>query len=329
MKRRTALAIATLLTVLLLAAGARLYVGSAGFGFPTGDLAHHIFAAREQRLWVGALVGASLAVSGVALQALLRNPLAEPFILGLSTGAGAGVMAQSAISYALWRQYGSGSLGALLGAALSMTIVYLAGRRRGILDPLGLLLTGVVLSTINGALILLFNYLVGPGGLRDNITHWMMGYLSDTTDPMIVRGVGLLLLLGFVLLLTRARAMDIATLSEPEAVSLGVPIARLRALLFVIASALTAGAVVLSGPIAFVGLICPHAARLMLGPAHGPLLVGAALAGAALVVLAVALAAALALRYHIGVMPIGVFTAILAGPVFLWMLRPHLGRGME
>lgn len=306
----------------------RLCIGSSGVGWPSGELASWVLHARLHRLAVAVIVGIALATSGVALQALLRNPLAEPYILGLSTGAAAGVMAQSLVLYFLGIAFGPGYLGALLGAGLSMLIVFLAGRRRGLIDPLGLLLTGVVLGTINGAIIMLLNYLVGPGGLRDDLARWMMGYLNEGLSWLTIAVITGGVLAAAATLQALARPMDIATLSQAEAHSLGVNLAQMRMLLFLTASVLAAGAVVLAGPIAFVGLISPHIARLLLGPRHRTLLIGSALIGASLIVLADITSSFIALQLGIGMIPIGVFTAMVGGPAFLWMLRPQLGRGM-
>ncbi len=323
---RTWLVIGACGVVLGLVAAARLYVGSSALGFPAGEL-EQIWHARLWRLGLGAVAGASLALAGVALQSLLRNPLAEPFILGLSTGAAAGMIGQSLLlSWLGWAVTGH-HLGAVAGAAVSMGIVFAIGRRRGVIDPLGLLLVGVVVSTINGALIMLANYLVGPGAIRDELMRWMMGYLNEAASGASVLVVMMLLAAGWTLLQRAAGAMDVATLSDAEAASLGVSLARLRTGLFVTASVLAAGAVVLAGPVAFVGLICPHVARLMLGPGHGPLLVASALLGAALVVAADVASAAIHLTWGVGLVPIGVFTALVGGPAFLAMLRPRLGRG--
>jgi iron complex transport system permease protein len=318
------------LALVLLAAGvARLYIGSAELGWPAGEHSEFVLHDRVMRMLVGLIVGVALSVSGVSLQTLLRNPLAEPYILGLSTGAGAGIMVQSYLHYLLRGEVsvGTNAVGAIVGAATIMLIVFLAGRRKGVIDPLGLLLTGVVLSTICGALILMMNYLVGPGGIRDNIARWMMGNLDEGVGVIAIQILAGLTALGFVLLLVNSRAMDVASTSDAEAMSLGVNLPRLRAVLFAVASLLAAGAVVLAGPIAFVGLVCPHIARLVLGPRHGPLLIGSALLGAALVITADTASAALNLWLGIGLMPIGIFTAIVGGPAFLWMLRPQLGRG--
>lgn len=335
-----------LLVVLLSAAVLRLNIGTTTLGLPPGEGGWEVLALRGDRLVTGAVVGAALAIAGVALQALLRNALAEPFILGLSTGAAAGMVGQRLLAAALGLSLGFGLGGAAVGAAACMLIVYLASQRRGLLDPLGLLLTGVVLSTINGALIMLAVHF-RPDLLRVELSQWMMGYLSDdggaavswavgwlegsplaVAFPWLLLIVSALTVLGWGWLLGRARAMDVATLSEGEAEALGVGLRRLRLELFAVSSVLAAGAVVLAGPIAFVGLVCPHVARLWVGPGHRGLLWSSAVLGAALVVLADTAGAGLALGLGAGVVPLGVFTAIVGGVAFLWMLRPRLGRGI-
>lgn len=275
------------------------------------------------RLTAAAVVGLALATSGVSLQALLRNPLAEPFILGISTGAGVGIMVQQLLGHHLMTQH----VGALAGAAITMLIVLLASRKRGTLDPLGMLLTGVVLGTINGATIMILNYVVGPAGLNQNLARWMMGYIdTNNLGWMELALVGGICGMGMGILLWQARAMDLATLSDVEAISLGVHLARLRLILFLVASILASAAVVLAGPIAFVGLICPHIGRLLLGPRHLSLLVASAILGAILIIVADTTSAALNQKFQIGLLPIGIMTALLGGPMFLWMLRPKLGR---
>lgn len=309
----------------------RLCVGSTTIAWPfSGSIDHDLlWQTRGMRLAVGAIAGAGLAVSGVALQAVLRNPLAEPFVLGLSSGAALGVMLQLLIGSVLHIATGASQTGAVIGAAISMLIVYLTSRRHGTIDPLGLLLTGVVLATINGAVIMVLQYFAGPGWLKEDLSRWMMGYIDEGLGMTPVMTVGMLVAATTIVLWMFGRGMDVATTSETEAISLGVNIRLLRKVLFVGASVLAGGSVALVGPVSFVGLICPHLARLALGPAHRGLIVGSAILGATLVVAADTAAAALALGLSIGIMPIGIFTAILGGPVFLWMLRPHLGRSEE
>lgn len=327
--QRLMIALVVIACVLAASIVARLLIGESVLGWPGGEYAEYMQADRITRMLLGMIVGVALSVSGVSLQTLLRNPLAEPYILGLSTGAGAGMMLQSYMVYLLRGEVsvGTNGGGAVVGAAATMMIVFMAGRRRGVIDPLGLLLTGVVLSTICGALILMMNYLVGPGGIRDDIARWMMGNLDGGAGTATIYTIAGLTALGFALLLMHGKAMDVASSSDAETMSLGVNLPRLRVVLFAVASLLAAGAVVLAGPIAFVGLICPHIARLMLGPSHGPLLLGSAMLGAALVITADTASAGLNLWLGIGLMPIGIFTAVVGGPVFLWMLRPQLGRG--
>jgi len=343
-KRSPLVPLACLLVALIAAGALRLCVGE-HFGWPQGNVPKGLWRVclgswsgtigfdslldiRLNRLVLAVLVGWSLSTSGVALQALLRNPLAEPFILGLSSGAGVGVMAQMLLSHYLQRQVGAMHLGAMAGAMTSMMIVYLASHRRGMIDPLGLLLIGVVMSTINGAMIVLLNYVPHTAGLRDDLARWMMGYLNESlmgtaSIPMMI----LLTASGFGVLFYGARAMDTASFSDPEAMSLGVNLHRLRFVLFVVAGTLAGGAVVLAGPVAFVGMICPHLARLLLGPRHRPLLVGSAIIGALLILMADI--GSVVLDFGQGRLPLGVFTAVLGGGVFVWILRPHLGRGID
>jgi iron complex transport system permease protein len=329
-----------LVVVALAACALRLYVGDTN-QWPAGNVFDALRYAltgsagdratlmdlRVVRIVIAVIVGVALAISGVALQALLRNPLAEPFILGLSSGAAVGVMAQEIIELQTQQHLGPIHLGALAGAMLSMAVVYMAGRKRGVIDPLGLLLVGVVLSTINGALIMLMRSFYEPAGRRNNVAQWMMGFLNETVGSTHIVTIALLTAGGLAVLLWLAPAMDAAGFSDAEATSVGVNLPRLRMLLFFVASLLAAGAVVLAGPLAFVGLICPHLARLMFGPGHRALLIGSALIGATLIVLADV--GAVTLNFGRSLLPLGIFTALIGGPAFLWMLRPHLGRSMD
>ena len=315
----------TVLVVVLIGAGAlRVQLGSTGsFGWPQSTQLREI---RINRLAIAGVVGAALAVSGVGLQSLLRNPLAEPFILGLTTGAGVGLMAQLMLEDLLGRPIHIHHAGPLAGAALSLMIVYLTARRNGVIDPLGLLLVGVVLSTINGAVIMFLNLVPGSAGVKTDIMIWMMGFIGEGTPPGVIRIIACLTALSLGVLVWYGPAMDVASLSDAEAESVGVNLKRLRTVLFVVASVLAAGAVVLAGPVAFVGLICPHLVRLLLGPSHRPLVIGAALAGSALLIAADLTSVVLHRIFSWGIMPLGIFTALLGGIFFLWLLRSRLGR---
>ena len=292
-----------------------------GLAWPQESYAH----LRWTALAVGATVGAGLAVCGVILQALLRNPLAEPFILGLSSGAGLGVMAAMYAAYALgFAWFGeSQTIPAVVGASAALAIVYMLGQRRGVLDPVSLVLVGVIVSTICGAGIMFFQHLV-PTGLRGQFTLWLMGNINEGISRTTLVIAASFTVLGSIVGVAMGRAMDAATLGDDEARSIGLSIGRLRFGMFALTGAIAAVTVAIAGPIAFVGLIAPHAARLLLGPRHGVLVVGAALTGVLLVVGSDV--ARQALDFGGGRMPIGVFTAIIGGPAFIWLLLSGKGQ---
>ncbi len=312
--------IAILLTAILL----RLLCGAMGYGWPE----RLVLGIRVHRAMLACLVGAALATSGVILQSLLRNPLAEPYILGVSTGAGLGILAQLYLVRLQLIGHAPDHVGALVGALASLGVVFVAGRRNGVLDPLGLLLVGVVLATINGALITLLQYLSSQT-LRENLAYWMMGYLNESLPRTTVAVAAAIIVSGIAITACFHRAMDLAALSDAESVSLGLALPRCRTILFLVAGALTAAAVVLAGPIAFVGFIAPHLVRLWAGPLHARVLPASILVGASIILAGDSLATIIHMHTGIGTPPIGVFTAVLVGPLFLWMLRPQLGRGME
>jgi iron complex transport system permease protein len=296
------------------------------------------FDALQQRLprvAAAGLVGMALAAAGVTLQALLRNPLADPFVLGISSGSTVGVMAWMLLPVlwpatwnALpkeWLALGR-SLPAVAGALLTCIVVFvLAQRRRGAagMDPVTLLLVGVVVSAINAALLLVLNSLA-PAGLKANLASYMMGLISENDLTPALMWVALTVFaVGFAPVLLSAAALNIGTLSDTEASSLGVSVQRLRTLCFVCASIMTAAAILVSGPIGFVGLICPHICRRIKsfgGADHRTLLVAAPLCGAAFLMLADS-AVRVAGTLNRGEFPVGVVTALCGGPFFLILLR--------
>jgi iron complex transport system permease protein len=308
-------------------AGLRLVIGQGFDPAPTLE----VLELRAGRAAIGLTVGAALSVAGVLLQALLRNPLASPYVVGISSGAALGVMLNmtvgAGLAAALGLAAGAGDhLAAMLGATATMAVVYLLGQKRGRLDPLGLLLVGVIVNAINGAAMMFLNYMAGPT-MRGQMSLWMLGYLSDNAGWPLTFWVACSTAAGTAGAWAMGRSMDLATFSDAEAHSLGVRLSRLRLAMFLVSGLLVSGSVVLAGPIGFVGLICPHLVRLLIGPGHRPLILGSACAGAALVIgadIAVKL-----LDRGQGLMPIGILTAMIGGPVFLLMLRPQLGRGAE
>lgn len=295
--------------------------GTISLAWPASNFASFRFTA----VGVGVIVGASLGLSGMLLQALLRNPLASPFIMGVSNGAGLGVMIALYVSYRI-----SGSsmsdLGVMLpaigGGFATLVVVYLLGQRRGWLDPVSLVLIGVVISTICGAGIMFFQHLV-PTGLRGEFTTWLMGHLPQGTGGAMLVICTSFMLLGLIVAMLMGKAMDAATLGDDESRSVGLAIGPLRLWMFALAGVLAAMTVALAGPIGFVGLIAPHAARLVIGPRHTMLAPGAALAGVMLVI--GAHAGSRVVDFGAGQMPIGIFTALIGGPAFIWLLLS--GRG--
>lgn len=301
----------------------RPLAGGIELGWPSELVREFRFTA----VTVSIITGVALAVSGVLLQALLRNPLASPFILGISSGAALSVMiamyGAAALGWA-FLQTANNSIAALAGALAVLGIVYLLGQRRGWLDPLSLVLTGVVVSAICGALILFFHNLAS-GQVRLNLMNWMMGHIPESVQMNGIIIAGAITAFCLIASAMMGRAMDAATLGDDEARSVGVSIRRLRLVMFVMAGALAAMSVTLCGPISFVGLIAPHAARLLIGPKHTALVFGSALAGAGLL-LAADIASQL-ISVGGGRVPVGVFTALIGGPGFIWLLRS--GRGQS
>ena len=271
---------------------------------------------------VAATVGAALAVSGVLLQALLRNPLASPFVLGLSSGAGLGVTLGM---YLAWQfgfamvNYGGPFGAAIVGSLVVLMIVYLLGQRRGMLEPLSLLLVGIVVSAVCGAFMMFLQQLV-PQGLHAEMARWMFGNIPQGLDSTVLITVAIVTVASIALAASLGGSMDAATLSDDEVRSIGVSLGRLRVVLLILAGILAAGAVAISGPIAFVGLIAPHIARLIVGPHHRVLVIASALAGVVILISADIASQAMSV-FSAGILPVGIFTALLGGPMFIWLLR--------
>ena len=322
---------AALVAVLVVVAAARVW-GLPGGGWGAGDVESGVVVLelRANRVAAASLVGAALAVSGVMLQALMRNPLAAPDLLGLSSGAGLGVASAVYVAWAggaggVWGGIAVGAGGAaVIGALGSLGVVYLLSQRRGLLEPVTLILVGVVVGLLCAAGTEVIRNLMPDGGVE--ITRLLAGSIRDVrmTDatPMacavvVATGVGVGACLG--------PAMDAASLSEDEARSVGVAMGRLRAMLFIASGVLAASAVVLAGSVGFVGLIAPHVVRRLVGPSHRVLVVLSAVVGAALVVGAdLAVAALREVMPEFGRLPISVLTSLVGGPVIIAILR---GRG--
>lgn len=324
-------ALMTLGAVVLACAGAIAWRLGAGGHIPAGEW-NAVIELRAWRVATGAGVGVCLAVGGVLLQSLLRNPLASPDITGMSSAASLGVMcslylASRADGFATpvraWQ-----AAPALVGALGALVLVSSLSRRRGVLDPTAMVLIGVVVSVMCGAGVLLLQHLLPGVAMSTGGMRLLVGAISDDVSRTHVIAVGVLAILATLVAMLLGPWMDAGTLGDEEAASLGVPIARLRVVLLALAGVLTAGAVVLAGPLGFVGLVAPHAVRLMAGPGLGGagkwggnrfVVLTSALAGAALVVGADALVKTFPTRS--GNMPIGIVTALLGGCTFIALLR--------
>ncbi len=277
-----------------------------------------ILLLRLERALNALACGGLLALAGALLQVLLRNPLADPYVLGVSGGASAGAL--SALLLGLggwWAATGS----AFLGALLSMMLVFGLAHGRGHWGPTRLLLTGVVVAAGWGALIS-FLLAISPDTHLRGMLFWLMGDLSMTR----LSAGGLALLgLGMLVALPLARELNVLVRGELRAGALGVAVSRLRLVLYFAASLLTAGAVAIAGNIGFVGLVVPHLVRLLGGRDHRVLLPAAVLLGASLLLVADTLARTLLAPQQL---PVGVVTALLGVPVFLYLLqRGHRAGG--
>jgi len=272
---------------------------------------------RLPRVLLAMLVGAALAVSGAALQALLRNPLADPYVLGISSGAALGAIV------ALWiggRLAAASPLVAFAGALLTMLWVYGLGRRAGRLSSYTLLLAGVVTAAFLSAVILFVLTMLSTRDVRGT-AFWLMGDLSGVTGGQLSVLLPVVVL-GIVALFLTAKDMNVLLLGEEEAAHLGVSVTRVETTVFVLASLLTGVAVSVSGAIGYLGLLVPHLGRMLVGSDHRLLLPSAALGGAIVLVLSDTLARTLLAPAEL---PVGAVTAVAGAPVFIYLLRRTAG----
>jgi len=284
----------------------------------TADNATHtiVVGLRIPRVVLAALCGAALAVSGATYQALLRNTLAEPYILGVSSGAALGAVAATVFGLdrlSPWIIPAFAFAGALVAIVLVLRVALVAGR---VLDRRTLLLAGVVVGAFCNAAVLLFLTFADAESFRSAV-FWMMGSLAGATWQHVLL-LAVPLAIAGVVLFGLARSLNLLAVGEPTAAALGVPVERVKYLCFALASVLAAAAVAVSGVIGFVGLIIPHAVRLLWGSDYRQLLPSAALLGAIFLVGADAAARTIAAPTEL---PIGVLTALVGVPVFVALLR--------
>ena len=273
-----------------------------------------ILLLRIPRIFLAALVGAGLSVSGVTFQALLRNPLADPYILGVSSGAAVGAIIAILMG---WSSLSFGTpLFSFAGALLTVVAVFYFGRQDGKIHPNTLLLTGVIIGSFLSAVIMFFISLSQREELH-TIIFWLMGDLSFSS-PRAIFVILPYIVVGTLFLYLRSRQLNLILSGEEDAIQLGVNVERLKGMAYLSASLITAASVSVCGLIGFVGLIIPHSARLVFGSDHRLLIPSAALIGASFLILSDTLARTLLSPVEL---PVGVITAAFGGPFFVYLLR--------
>ncbi len=292
---------------------------------PAGSdpLAAILFSVRLPRVILGSLVGASLAAAGAAFQSLLRNPLADPYVLGISSGASMGTIVFSIITAAYGFTAGGGlyffrPAAAFLGAALTVAAVYIigGGSERSGEGSQRLLLAGIVLASFISSINVFLLTSTNQADLR-GIFYWLIGDLSRPVDASIYV-VAAAVMAGFVLLYVYSHSLTLISMGETSALILGVEVARVKSTVYVLASLMTGAVVSVSGPIAYIGLICPHMARMIFGSDNRILFPAVFVFGAIFTLLADTLARSV---FSPTELPVGVITALCGAPLFIYLLH--------
>jgi iron complex transport system permease protein len=304
-----------LLAALAAACTIALFVGAVHV--PLSEMrGSRIIELRLARILLGAIAGGGLSVAGVIFQSLLRNPLAEPYVLGVSSGSGLGaalaiLLGMNALG--VWTLPGM----AFAGALGTILLVYaLAETGAGAIPVHTLLLSGAIVNAVLASL-LMFLVSVAPSEDLHSVVWWLLGSLQVLDWPLL-RVAGGVVAAGLVVCVLLARDLNLMTLGEEAAAHLGLNVEQTKKLFFIVASLMTGATVAACGLIGFVGLIVPHTVRLLVGPDHRRLVPASALAGAAFLVLADSFARVVIAPKEI---PIGVITAFLGGPFFLFLLK--------
>jgi len=278
-----------------------------------------IFQIRLPRVIGGALIGAALATAGVLFQGLLRNPMADPYIIGTSAGAALGATIAMILPVSVaFLGFGLVPVAAFIGALTTVILVYNLARVGGKTPIISMLLAGFVISALLAAIIAFIMSISDRLDLHlRSVYSFLMGHISVTSWEQIAV-IAPLIIGGIIVARFFAFRLNAFSLGEEGAAYLGVEVERDKILILALGSLLTAGAVSISGLIGFVGLVMPHAVRLSLGPDHRLLLPTSALAGAAFVVIADLIARTLLAPIEI---PVGIITALIGAPFFLYLLR--------
>ncbi|MFE6456834.1 FecCD family ABC transporter permease [Streptomyces cinereoruber] len=328
---------ATVLTLSLLAALLLLALLSAGIGayeIPLGDVlaslrhraglgGHALDRTAESVLWnirlprvvLAVLVGASLGCAGALMQGVFGNPLAEPGVIGISSGAAVGAVGAIAFGLTFFGNW-TVTACAFVGGLVTVVVVYAMSRSGGRTEVVTLILTGIAVTAFAGALIGLFIFFADNAQISQ-ITFWQLGSLAQATWPKVL-AVLPCALVGLLVAPFHARRLDLLALGERPARHLGVDVERLRFSLILVVALLTAAAVAVSGIVAFVGLVIPHVLRMVNGPGHRFLVPGSALGGAVALTAGDLAARTVAAPAEL---PLGVLTALIGSPFFFWLLR--------
>jgi iron complex transport system permease protein len=272
-----------------------------------------LFQIRLPRILLAAAVGGSLATAGAAYQALLRNPLAEPYLLGISNGAAVGTMIALVFFGAVeW----SRPVMAFAGALLATLVVYRLARDRTGATPERLVLAGVIVTTFLSSAIVFVTTLMDATKIR-SFTFWLLGDLSGASRSLLPVTIAIAVL-GAVALTLNARSLNLLMLGERDAFDLGVEVGRVRIIVFVLASMLVGSSVAASGSVGYVGLVVPHLARLSLGSDNRIAVPVAAIGGALFVIVADSVARTVIAPREL---PVGAVTALIGAPLFIYLLK--------
>lgn len=274
-----------------------------------------LYDIRLPRVFLAACVGASLAVAGAGLQSLLRNPLAEPYLLGVSNGAALGTL----LAFWMFSSFEvARPIMAFAGAGLATIAVYRMAKSRAGMNVERLVLSGVIVTTFLSSVIVMLTTLLDAAKLR-SFTFWLLGDLSQATSGGVYLSFGAAII-ATLLIASQARALNLMMIGERDAADFGVEVGRVRLIVFGAASLSVGAAVAASGSVGYVGLIVPHIIRMIVGSDNRLVVPFSAIAGAIFVVAADTIArTAIAPRE----LPVGAITALIGAPLFIWLLRKN------